>query len=244
MSGKRVDAARNRKRVLAGRGARARPPRLGARHAGRRAQGGRRHRHGLSPLPLAAGADRGDRLPVLRARARTRALGGTRVSRGRALRRLRARIRGCARRPRRPRPVHAGMRRRRSRCGPSCGRSSASSSRRASAAARCAATSPRRTRSRCCGRSPRSSRPRTRRRPRSGSATSSCCSTRSPPARPATCRLAPVDRAQWDRFVRSTRVTVEHREPTDPEPGRREHRPRDARAPDRLRRGRDRGAAR
>jgi len=28
--------------------------------------------------------------------------------------------------------------------------------------------------------------------------------------------LAPVDRAQWDRFVRSTRVTVEHREPTDP----------------------------
>ncbi len=27
---------------------------------------------------------------------------------------------------------------------------------------------------------------------------------------------APVDRAQWDRFVRSTRVTVEHREPTDP----------------------------
>jgi AcrR family transcriptional regulator len=28
--------------------------------------------------------------------------------------------------------------------------------------------------------------------------------------------VAPVDRAQWDRFVRSAHVTVEHREPTDP----------------------------
>jgi AcrR family transcriptional regulator len=28
--------------------------------------------------------------------------------------------------------------------------------------------------------------------------------------------VAPVDRGQWDRFVRSTQVSVEHREPTDP----------------------------
>ena len=27
---------------------------------------------------------------------------------------------------------------------------------------------------------------------------------------------APIERAQWDRFVRSTRVTVEHSEPAGP----------------------------
>ncbi len=122
LSGQRVDAARNRKRVLeaavdehARHGAA-----LGMQDVARRAGVG--HRHGLPALPVAPGADRGDRPPVLRARPRARALGAGRGRRGGSLRRAtRAASRGCW-------PTTAwtatacGTHRPPSPCAPSCGR--------------------------------------------------------------------------------------------------------------------------
>ena len=190
-----------------GSGRRARAAWLGARHAGRRTPGRRGHRHRLPALPVAPGADRGDRPPVLRARRSRLATTVEReVRRGGSLRAVRARAsRACW-------PTTAcsgsacGTRRRPSPCGPSCACSSASSSTRPGATGCCARTSRRRTRSRCSGRSRRWWRPRTS---RSGSATSTCVldSLRGQP--PRNLLAPPIDREQWDAFVRSAYTAAE-----------------------------------